>query len=338
MPPDPLPTELPPLSVLDLSLIVEGGSAAEALRNTLDLARHCEALGYRRYWVAEHHNMDGVASSATAVLVGQIAAVTSTIRVGSGGVMLPNHAPLVVAEQFGTLATLYPGRIDLGLGRAPGTDRLTMRALRRHLDTAGEEDEFPRNVVELQAYLDDAEPGQAVRAIPGVGTKVPIWLLGSSLFSAQLAAYLGLPFAFASHFAPDLLDAALEVYRATYRPSERWPQPHAMVGLNAIVAPSDDEAAMLFTSVQQRFLGMQRGRRGPLPRPVSPAEMEAMWSPAEKAGVMRMLACAAAGSPATVRRQLQALRQRTGADEFIVATGIHDHAARKRSYELLIAG
>jgi len=330
-------TDLPPLSVLDLSLIVEGGSAGEALRNTLDLARHCEALGYRRYWVAEHHNMDGVASSATAVLVGQIAAVTSTIRVGSGGVMLPNHAPLVVAEQFGTLATLYPGRIDLGLGRAPGTDRLTMRALRRHLDTAGEEDEFPRNVVELQAYLDDAEPDQPVRAIPGVGTKVPIWLLGSSLFSAQLAAYLGLPFAFASHFAPDLLDQALEIYRATYRPSERWPKPHAMVGLNVICAPTDDEAAMLFTSVQQRFLGMHRGRRGPLPRPVTPAEMEAMWSPAEKAGVMRMLSCAAAGSPATVRRQLQALRQRTGADEFIVAAGIHDHAARKRSYELLAA-
>ncbi len=330
-----MPTTLPPLSVLDLSLIVEGGSAAEALRNTLDLATHCEALGYRRYWVAEHHNMDGVASSATAVLVGQIAAVTRTIRVGSGGVMLPNHAPLVIAEQFGTLATLYPDRIDLGLGRAPGTDRLTMRALRRHLDTAGEEDEFPRNVVELQAYLDDAEPEQAVRAIPGVGTKVPIWLLGSSLFSAQLAAYLGLPFAFASHFAPDLLEQALEVYRATYRPGERWPKPHAMVGVNAIVAPTEDEAAMLFTSVQQRFLGMQRGRRGPLPRPVTPAEMEAMWSPAEKAGVMRMLACAAAGSPASVREQLKAIVERTRADELIVATGVHEHAARKRSYELL---
>jgi len=326
---------LPPLSVLDLSLIVEGGSAAEALRNTLDLAAHCEALGYRRYWVAEHHNMDGVASSATAVLVGQIAAATRTIRVGSGGVMLPNHAPLVIAEQFGTLATLFPGRIDLGLGRAPGTDRLTMRALRRHLDSAGEEDEFPRNVVELQAYLDDAQPDQPVRAIPGVGTKVPIWLLGSSLFSAQLAAYLGLPFAFASHFAPEMLEQALEIYRATYRPSERWPRPHAMVGVNAIVAPTDDEAAFLFTSVQQRFLGMQRGRRGPLPRPIAPAEMEAMWSPAEKAGVMRMLSCAVAGSPATVRRQLEALQQRTGADEFIVATGVHDHAARRRSYELL---
>ncbi|MBI5716685.1 MAG: LLM class flavin-dependent oxidoreductase [Burkholderiales bacterium] len=332
-----MPTDLPPLSVLDLSLIVEGGSAAEALRNTLDLARHCEALGYHRYWVAEHHNMDGVASSATAVLVGQIAAVTHRIRVGSGGVMLPNHAPLVIAEQFGTLATLYPERIDLGLGRAPGTDRKTMRALRRHLDTAGEEDEFPRNVVELQAYLDDAEPDQAVRAIPGVGTQVPIWLLGSSLFSAQLAAHLGLPFAFASHFAPDLLLQALEVYRSTYRPSERWPKPHSMVGVNAIVAPTDDEAAMLFTSVQQRFLGMQRGRRGPLPRPITPAQMEALWSPQEKAGVQRMLACAAAGAPATVRRQLQAIVQRTAANELIVATGVHDHGARRRSYELLAA-
>jgi len=328
---------LPPLSVLDLSLIVEGGSAGEALRNTLDLARHCEALGYCRYWLAEHHNMDGVASSATAVLVGQVAAATSTIRVGSGGVMLPNHAPLVIAEQFGTLATLYPNRIDLGLGRAPGTDRLTMRALRRHLDSAGEEDEFPRNVVELQAYLDDAQADQAVRAIPGIGTKVPIWLLGSSLFSAQLAAYLGLPFAFAAHFAPDLLDPALEIYRATYRPSARWPKPHAMVGTNVIVADSDEEAARLFTSIQQRFLGMQRGRRGPLPRPVSVAELEAMWSPQEKAGVERMLSCAAAGSPATVKRQLTALVQRTQADELIVATGVHEHAARRRSHELLAA-
>ncbi len=328
---------LPPLSVLDLAPIVEGGSAAEALRNTLDLARHCEALGYRRYWVAEHHNMDGVASSATAVLVGQIAAATGRIRVGSGGVMLPNHAPLVIAEQFGTLATLYPDRIDLGLGRAPGTDRLTMRALRRHLDTAGEEDSFPRDVVELMAYLDDAQPEQAVRAIPGMGTKVPVWLLGSSLFSAQLAAYLGLPFAFASHFAPDLLDQALEAYRSTYQPSERWPKPHAMVGTNVIVADSDQEAAMLFTSVQQRFLGMQRGRRGPLPRPITPAQMEALWSPAEKAGVQRMLACAAAGSPARVREQLEAIVQRTAADELIVATGVHEHAARRRSYELLAA-
>jgi luciferase family oxidoreductase group 1 len=326
---------MPPLSVLDLSPIVEGGDAGQALRHTLDLARHCEALGYRRYWVAEHHNMDGVASSATAVLVGQIAAATSTIRVGSGGVMLPNHAPLVVAEQFGTLATLYPGRIDLGLGRAPGTDRLTMRALRRHLAPSDEEEGFPRDVVELIGYLDDARPEQAVRAIPGQGTQVPVWLLGSSLYSAQLAAYLGLPFAFASHFAPDLLLDALEVYRATYRPSARGPKPHAMVGVNVICAASDEEAAFHFTSLQQRFLGMQRGRRGPLPRPIPVAEMEAMWSPAEKAGVQRMLSAAAVGSPAAVREQLQAIVRRTRADELIVAGAMHDHAARRRSYELL---
>jgi luciferase family oxidoreductase group 1 len=331
---------LPPLSVLDLSLIVEGGSARDALHNTLDLARHCEALGYRRYWVAEHHNMDGVASSATAVLVGQIAAATSTIRVGSGGVMLPNHAPLVVAEQFGTLATLFPDRIDLGLGRAPGTDRVTMRALRRHLAPVDEEEGFPRDVVELIGYLADAAEGSpepAVRAIPGRGTNVPVWLLGSSVYSAQLAAYLGLPFAFASHFAPDMLLDALGIYRDSYRPSARWPNPHAMVGVNVICADADDEAARLFTSLQQRFLGMQRGRRGPLPRPIDPAQMASMWSPAEKAGVQRMLSAAAVGSPARVGEQLRAIVQRTQADELIVAGAIHDHAARRRSYELLAA-
>ena len=237
-----------PLSILDLAPITDGGDAARALRNSLDLAQHAEGWGYRRYWVAEHHNMDGVASSATAVLVGYIAGATKTIRVGSGGVMLPNHAPLVIAEQFGTLATLYPGRIDLGIGRAPGTDRLTMRALRRHLAASDEEEGFPRDVQELQAYLGDGGPDQPVRAIPGVGTRVPIWLLGSSLYSAQLAAYLGLPFAFASHFAPDMLLQALQVYRSTYRPSAEWPRPHAMVGVNVIAAASDDEAAWLFTS------------------------------------------------------------------------------------------
>jgi luciferase family oxidoreductase group 1 len=331
-----MPT-LPPLSVLDLSPIVEGGNAAEALRNTLDLARHCEALGFRRYWVAEHHNLDGAASSATAVLVGQIAAVTRTIRTGSGGVMLPNHAPLVVAEQFGTLATLYPGRIDLGIGRAPGTDRVTMRALRRHLDTSHEEDAFPRDVIELIGYLGAEGAEQPVRAIPGAGTEVPVWLLGSSLYSAQFAAYLGLPFAFASHFAPDLLMQALEAYRSNYRPSERWPRPHAMIGINVVCAATDDEAAWLFTSLQQRFRGMQRGLRGPLPRPVAPAQMEALWTPAEKAGVQRMLAAAAVGGPDEVREQLRAIVERTQADELIVAGAIHDHAARKRSYELLAA-
>jgi luciferase family oxidoreductase group 1 len=325
-----------PLSVLDLSLIVEGGSAADALRNTLDLARLAESLGYARYWLAEHHNMDGVASSATAVLVGQVAAATSRIRVGSSGVMLPNHAPLVIAEQFGTLATLFPGRVDLGLGRAPGTDRATARALRRHLATESEDD-FPNDVVELMGYLAPAKPGQAVRAIPGMGTEVPVWILGSSLYGAQLAAYLGLPYAFASHFAPDLLDQALAVYRETYRPSTRWPRPHAMVGVNVIAADTDDEAARLFTSLQQRFLGMVRGVRGPLPRPVSTAEMDAMWNDRERAGVQRMLAAAATGGPARMLRQLQAIAQRTQADELIVACAVHDHAARRRSCELLAA-
>jgi luciferase family oxidoreductase group 1 len=334
----PEPDRLVPLSVLDLSPIVEGGNAAQALRHSLELARHAERCGYRRYWVAEHHNMDGVASSATAVLVGQIAAATSTIRVGSGGVMLPNHAPLVIAEQFGTLATLFPGRIDLGLGRAPGTDRATMRALRRHLDTSDEEEGFPRDVMELQAYLGPPTPGQAVRAIPGSGTEVPIWLLGSSLYSAQLAAHLGLPFAFASHFAPDLLLSALEVYRARYQPSAAWPAPHAMVGVNVVCAASDGEAAHLFTSIQQRFLGMQRGQRGPLPRPIDPAELETLWTPHEKAQVQRMLVASAVGSPDTVRRQLAALVAQTGADELIVAGAIHDHGARLASYEAIAPG
>ncbi len=323
-----------PLSVLDLSPISEGSDAATALRHSLSLAQHAEAWGYRRHWVAEHHNMDGVASSATAVLVGFLAAGTKSIRVGSGGVMLPNHAPLVVAEQFGTLATLYPDRIDLGLGLAPGTDRLTMQALRRHL-AAEDEDSFPRDVTELLGYLGDARPGAAVRAMPGTGTNVPVWLLGSSLYSAQLAAWLGLPFAFASHFAPDQLFDALEIYRANYRPSARWPEPHAMVGMNVVCADSDEEAAHLFTSLQQRFLGMHRGQRGALPRPISPAEMEAMWTPQEKAGVQRMLAASAVGGPDAVRRQVQALVERTRADELIVACAVHEHAARLRSYELL---
>ena len=326
-----------PLSILDLAPITDGGDAARALRNSLDLAQHAEGWGYRRYWVAEHHNMDGVASSATAVLVGYIAGATKTIRVGSGGVMLPNHAPLVIAEQFGTLATLYPGRIDLGIGRAPGTDRLTMRALRRHLAASDEEEGFPRDVQELQAYLGDGGPDQPVRAIPGIGTRVPIWLLGSSLYSAQLAAYLGLPFAFASHFAPDMLLQALQVYRSTYRPSAEWPKPHAMVGVNVIAAEGDDEAAWLFTSLQQRFLGMQRGQRGPLPKPIDPALLESMWTAQEKHGVQRMLAATAVGSPHSVRRQLDAIVDRTAADELIVAGAIHDHAARLRSYQLLAA-
>ena len=321
-----------PLSILDLAPIVEGSNAAEALRNSLDLAQHAERWGYQRYWVAEHHNMDGVASSATAVLIAHIAGGTRTIRVGSGGIMLPNHAPLVIAEQFGTLATLFPDRIDLGLGRAPGTDQLTARALRRHLNS-NEEDDFPRDVVELMAYLDAPQPGLPVRAIPGIGTQVPVWILGSSLYGAQLAAYLGLPFAFASHFAPDALESALAIYRQTYRPSARWPEPHAMVGVNVVAADSDAEGARLLTSLQQRFLGMRRGVRGPLPRPVD--SMVGLWSDDERAGVQRMLAATESGGPDKVRRELQAIIERTGADELIVAGAIHDHAARLRSYEIV---
>lgn len=325
---------IPPLSILDLAPIPEGADAATALRHTLDLAQHAEAWGYRRFWLAEHHNMDGIACSATAVLVGHVAGGTKTIRVGSGGVMLPNHAPLTVAECFGTLATLHPGRIDLGLGRAPGTDQATARALRRHLSSA-HEDSFPEDVIELQGYLADARPGAAVRAIPGVGTHVPIWLLGSSLYSAQLAAHLGLPFAFASHFAPDLLLQALALYRSSYRPSAEGPKPHAMVGVNVVAADTDDEAAFRFTSLQQRFLGMQRGQRGPLPHPIDPAVMDTLWNEREKAGVERMLAASAVGAPATVRSQLATLLERTRADELIVACAVHEHAARLHSYELL---
>ena len=321
-----------PLSILDLAPIVEGSDAASALRHSLNLAQHAENWGYKRFWLAEHHNMDGVASSATAVLIGHVAAGTKTIRVGSGGVMLPNHAPLVIAEQFGTLATLHPGRIDLGLGRAPGTDQLTARALRRHLNS-NEEDDFARDVVELITYLDPSQPGQAVRAIPGAGTQVPVWILGSSLYGAQLAAYLGLPYAFASHFAPDLLEQALDVYRETYRPSARWPEPHAMVGVNVVAADSDAEGARLLTSLQQRFLGMRRGVRGPLPRPVD--SMDGLWNEAERHGVQRMLAATASGGPDKVKRELQGIAERTGAKELIVAGAIHDHAARLRSYEIL---
>jgi luciferase family oxidoreductase group 1 len=325
-----------PLSVLDLAPIVQDSTPAQALANTLSLAQHAEAQGYRRFWLAEHHNMDGLACSATAVLVGHVAGGTSTIRVGSGGVMLPNHAPLVVAEQFGTLATLYPGRIDLGLGRAPGTDQATMRAMRRTLAGA-DQDGFPQDVLELQSYL--AKPGpdgvraSPVRAIPGQGTEVPIWLLGSSVYSAQLAAHLGLPFAFASHFAPELLMQALHLYRSTYRPSAEWPQPHAMVAVNVVVSDTDAEAEHHFTSIQQRFLGMRRGVRGPLPKPVP--SMDALWSASERMGVESMLAVSAVGGPPSVALKLQQLLDHTQADELIVACALYDHAARLHSYSLL---
>ena len=318
------------LSVLDLAPVPEGSSPADALHNALDLAQHTERLGYRRYWLAEHHNMVGIASAATAVTVGYVAGGTHTIRVGAGGIMLPNHSPLVIAEQFGTLATLYPGRIDLGLGRAPGSDGYTQQALRRSPDAA---EHFPEDVAELQALLGPVQPGQRVQAVPGAGTNVPLWILGSSLFGAQVAAHFGLPYAFASHFAPDALMPALQVYRARFRPSQQLSRPHAMVGVNVITAETDAEARHLFTSSQQSFTNIFRGTRGKLPRPID--DIESYWSPREKAQAMGMLACSFVGSAQTVRHSLAAFVQETGADELMVASAIHDHAARLRSYAIL---
>ena len=319
-----------PLSILDLAPIPDGATPGQALWNARDLAQHAESWGYRRYWLAEHHNMVGIASAATAVVIGHVAAGTTRIRVGSGGIMLPNHAPLTVAEQFGTLATLFPGRIDLGVGRAPGTDGRTLRALRRDPEAA---DSFPQDVMELQALLGPAQPGQAVQAVPGTGTQVPVWILGSSLFGAQLAAMLGLPYAFASHFAPEALGQALAIYRERFRPSAQLARPHAMVGVNVVAAETDAEARRLFTSAQQSFAALVRGTRGQLPRPID--NIEAFWSPAEKAQASRMLACSFVGSTATVATGLQGFLDRTGADEVMVASAIHDHAARLRSYEIL---
>jgi luciferase family oxidoreductase group 1 len=318
-------------SVLDLAPVKEGGSIGETFRETLDLARHAEKWGYRRYWLAEHHNMPGIASAATAVLIGYVAGGTESIRVGSGGVMLPNHAPLVVAEQFGTLEALYPGRIDLGLGRAPGTDQRTARALRRHLDTAA--DDFPRDVAELQSYFAPVRPGQAVRAVPGAGLNVPIWLLGSSLFSAELAAMLGLPFAFASHFAPDYLMQALEIYRSRFRPSETMREPHAMVGVNVFAADTDDEARRLFTSLKRQFVNLRRGVPGLLQPPDD--ALEESLSEMERASIDHMLACAVVGAPDTVRRGLESFVRTTQADEIMVTAQIFDHAARLRSFEIV---
>jgi luciferase family oxidoreductase group 1 len=321
---------LPPLSVLDLAPIVEGATPGDALRNSLDLARHVEWLGYRRFWLAEHHNAVGIASAATAVVIAHVAAGTTTIRVGAGGIMLPNHAPIVIAEQFGTLESLHPGRIDLGLGRAPGTDQLTILALRRDPSAA---DTFPQEVIELQRYLSDPVPGQAVRATPGAGTKVPLWILGSSLYGAQLAAMLGLPYAFASHFAPDALLPALLIYREKFEPSGQLQEPYAMVGANAVVADTDEEARFLFSSAQQSFTNIFRGRRGQLPPPID--DIEDYWTPFEKERASAMLARSFVGSPKTVRAGMQAFVAETGADEIIVASAIHDHSKRLRSYELL---
>ena len=319
-----------PLSILDLAPVSEGATPAIALQNARDLAQHAERWGYRRYWVAEHHNMVGIASAATSVVIGFIAAHTSSIRVGAGGIMLPNHSPLVIAEQYGTLESLYPNRIDLGLGRAPGTDRQTMQALR--VDPMASE-HFPQDVVELQTLLGPLQPGQTIQAVPGTGTNVPLWILGSSLFGAQLAAMLGLPYAFASHFAPDALMQAMEVYRARFEPSAQLQKPYAMAGVNVIAAETDAEALYLFTTLQQRFTDMLRGGRGLMKPPI--ADIETYWSPAEKAHVQRMLSCSFAGSPATLRGQLKDFIAKTGVDELMVATAVHDHAARLKSYELL---
>ncbi len=318
-----------PLSILDLAPVCEGSDVATSFRNTLDLARHAERLGYRRYWLAEHHNMPGIASAATSVLIGHVAGGTSTIRVGAGGIMLPNHAPLQVAEQFGTLASLHPDRIDLGLGRAPGTDQPTAKALRRYFDSA---DAFPNDVLELLGYFEPAQPGQAVRAVPGAGIPVPVWLLGSSLFSARLAAALGLPFAFASHFAPDAMEVALDLYRREFRPSARLDRPHAMLALNVIVADDDAQARRLFTTLQQSFVNLRRGRLGLVPPPID--DIEAYWTPQEKAGVQNALACSVVGSPETVREGLRAFVARHRPDELMLTANIHDHAARVRSFEL----
>ncbi|WP_437612942.1 LLM class flavin-dependent oxidoreductase [Sorangium sp. So ce834] len=319
-----------PFSVLDLSPIVQGGDASQAFRNTLDLARHAERLGYRRFWLAEHHNMGGVASAATAVVIAHVAGGTSTIRVGAGGIMLPNHAPLVIAEQFGTLASLFPGRIDLGLGRAPGTDPVTARALRRNL--SGDVDSFPQDVLELMGYFRPAEPGQLVQAVPGAGLDVPIWILGSSLFGAQLAAALGLPYAFASHFAPGHMAQAIALYRREFRPSAQLAQPHVMLGINVFAADTDEEARRLSTSLQQAFVNLRRGRPGPLPPPIDGFERE--LSPMERAGLDQALSCTVVGSPEAVRQGLAAFIARTRADELMVSSSIFDHAARVRSLEI----
>jgi luciferase family oxidoreductase group 1 len=320
---------VPPVSILDLAPIVEGGTPAQALRNSIDLVRHAERLGYERYWVAEHHNLSGIASAATSVVIAHLAEATESIRVGAGGIMLPNHAPLVIAEQFGTLEALHPGRIDLGLGRAPGTDQVTLRALRGD-PTA---DSFPQDVLELQALLGDPLPGQTVFAIPGVGSHVPLWILGSSLYGAQLAAALGLPYAFASHFAPDLLLPALEVYRERFQPSAQLREPYAMVAVNVIAADDDATAQRLFTSAQQAFRNIIRGSRAQLPPPVD--DIDAHWSAAEKAHVSNALSRSYVGSPETVREGLESVITETNADELIVAAAIHDHSARVRSYEIL---
>jgi len=321
-----------PLSVLDLSPIVEGAAAADALRNTLDLARHAEQWGYRRYWLAEHHNMPGIASAATSIVIAHVAGGTSTIRVGAGGIMLPNHSPLAIAEQFGTLESLFPGRIDLGLGRAPGSDGLTARALRRN-QLVDEAEAFPQDVVELMAYFRGGS--RPVKAVPGDGLRVPIWILGSSLFGAQLAAALGLPYAFASHFAPAQMMPAIEIYREQFEPSEQLDRPYVMLGFNVFAADTDDDARLLFTSLQQAFVNLRRGQPGRLPPPRK--GFEEQLSPAERAMIGQALSSTAVGSPETVRAAIEAFAARTQADELMVTSQIFDHAARLKSFEMTAA-
>ena len=318
------------LSILDLVRVRQNGTPRTALDDARDLAAHAERLGYRRFWVAEHHNMAGIASAATAVVIGHIAAGTSHIRIGAGGIMLPNHAPMVIAEQFGTLAQLFPGRIDLALGRAPGTDQMTAYALRRSLTNS---DQFPQDVLELQAYLAPAREGQRIQAVPATGTEVPLWILGSSTFGAQLAAEFGLPFGFASHFAPDLLTVALDIYRARFKPSSQLSRPYATIGVNIIAAETDREARRLATTQQMSFVNMFRGARGLSQPPID--DIDTFWSPMEKAQASRMLERSIIGSPDTVRRGIAALVAETAADELMIVSDVYDHQARMRSFELI---
>jgi luciferase family oxidoreductase group 1 len=318
-----------PFSVLDLAPITEGGDAAQSFQRSLDLAQHAERWGYNRFWLAEHHGMPGIASAATSILIAHVAAGTTRIRVGAGGIMLPNHSPLVIAEQFGTLEALFPGRIDLGLGRAPGSDHTTARALRRNL--ASDADEFPQDVMELMDYFADS-PRRQVRAVPGAGLEVPLWILGSSLFGAQLAAALGLPFAFASHFAPQMMMQAIEIYRSTFRPSAQLDKPYVMLGFNIFAADSDDEAQLLATSMQQAFVNLRSGRPTQLKPPV-PGYLD-LLGPAERAMLDQVLSCAAIGSRATVAAQTMAFIERTGANELMITSQVFEHKARLRSYEI----
>lgn len=319
-------------SILELVRVTEDADARVALDNARDLAAHAEQWGYNRIWVAEHHNMPGIASAATPVVLAHIAAGTKTIRVGAGGIMLPNHAPYIIAEQFGTLERLFPGRVDLGLGRAPGTDQLTLRALRRAPENS---ENFPQDVLELQAFLAEAEPGQRIVAVPAAGTNVPLWILGSSNFGAMLAAELGLPYSFASHFAPDYLSQALQIYRSRFKPSEQLQRPYAMVGVNIVAAPTDEEAKRLATTQQMSFTNIFRGARGLSQPPID--DIETYWTPMEKAQAARMLARTIVGSPETIRQGLAALIEETAADELIIVSDIYDHALRLRSFEMIAA-